>query len=101
MTMQCKFVVGQKVVCVHGGEWWGHVAGQLAPQRANGPSRGDICKIKAIEPYGGYVWLQFAEHPSRVWYDQKCFRPLQDRPAETDISVFTKLLDSKKLEPVT
>jgi hypothetical protein len=57
----------------------------------------DACKCGC----GVYVWLKEIGGPFN--YHHSSFRPLQDRPkeADTDISVFTPLLNAKTLEPVT
>ena len=94
--MECKFEVGQRVVCIATVAWckrtptpFGEVT-HLAP----GPGMGDIVKIKSIVPcplYRGHVGLQFVEWPERH-YRHEFFRPLQDRPkeADTDISALKR-----------
>jgi hypothetical protein len=100
--MECKFVVGQKVVCIH--DKWGVFINPGYVGIAPPPPRiGLIYSIAGIEPDGTMILLQFKEYPLNCGYDHRAFRPLQDRPkeADTDISVFTPLLNAKTLEPVT
>lgn len=99
--MECKFVVGQKVVCVAPAcGWRTYCNGDWV--KTPGPDEGQICRITEIAIDSGIVGLRLAEFADQRPYDHRCFRPLQDRPkeADTDISVFYPLLKTKTLEPV-
>jgi hypothetical protein len=103
--MDCKFFAGQKVVCIND-RWW-HVVvlhdGSRVVNPAPAGSVPEINKIYKIRAIGlsdldrrPVVWLhEFAGTGFAHCFDAKGFRPLQDRPkeADTDISVFTPLLD--------
>jgi hypothetical protein len=94
--MDCKFVVGQKVVCVADG--W-HSEDRLDPPLCR-PVKGNIYTISRIERlWCGIVMVYLREVAAdgHRWHHTG-FRPLEDRPkeADTDISVFTKLLDPAK-----
>jgi hypothetical protein len=45
-----------------------------------------------------YVIITFKEYPESGGFDADKFRPLQDRPTQTDISMFTKLLGTRQRE---
>lgn len=80
--MECRFEVGQRVVCVtHGWE-------ELRDDDSDhGPAHGEVCEIASIEVDFAGVWLVLAGYePS---YHHAGFRPL----IEPDISVFTCLLE--------
>ena len=95
--MQCKFAVGQKVVC-QPFEPWHFVNGPSIPALL--PMTGKIYTIASIKPYGCDVYLCFEEFPNWIGYDHRQFRALRQRPqlAQTDISVFSPLLRAKELE---
>lgn len=89
--MICKFVVGQRVVCVIAG--WCRIDG--APV-SGGPVEGDVCRITGIFPCENLTYvdplvgLELAGHEGT--YDHTSFRPLQERPRETSVEVFRELL---------
>ena len=103
--MECPFVVGQRVVCINK-NWRTHYLGRDGVSRAVNvyavaPQQGQIVKITALHdrapcghPYPMVV-LDLAEFPGER-YIHTGFRPLQERPreADTDIGVFTPLLNS-------
>jgi hypothetical protein len=120
--MQCPFRIGQKVVCIANGDW----AGTIRRYRdkygytLNVPVRGVIYTIRDIfwdddgpaditdltgcggvairlnEVRNGPLSANGAE-PAWAHYE---FRALKKKKNRTDISVFTNLLGSKKLEDV-
>lgn len=95
--MDCKFVVGQKVVCLKGP--WTLMKG-VGPNRL--PIAGQIYTIaamKLVREWRGVI-LNLRELDREAWFDYKGFCPLQDRPKETDISVFYPLLNVKERERV-
>lgn len=96
--MECKFVVGQKVVCIADG-WHACALSDGLPTGA--PVKDGIYKIRKIEALGGTVMLHLYEIPGHRWHHTG-FRPLQDRPkeADTDIGVFLPALNTKTLEQV-
>lgn len=97
--MECKFVVGQKVVCI-GGPWlcveWD------SPPPPFLPKRGEVYSIIAISARFGGIYLTFKEIIGDHNFNHTGFRPLQERPkeADTDISVFSPLLNVRETEPV-
>lgn len=91
--MDCKFQVGQRVVCVHEGRWFHWSTPSV------GPKRGDICTIARITPLDSDTYLWFSDSFPGAAFQHRGFRPLVER--KTDISVFQRILDrcneSKKL----
>lgn len=103
--MECKFVVGQKVVCISSSTWRAWTGVEWTPPR-HGPTKNSICKIIGITtgsfPHIGEVaMLAFAEFPEER-YVHRSFRPLQDRPkeADTDITIFNPLLKTTITTPL-
>jgi len=104
--MDCKFVVGQKVVCIRGFD-----PKLVVHKDAYLPKVGEVLTIieiyKTIYQATNYIGLLFDEiHGSifddrgEVGYEYSFFAPLIER--KTDISVFQKILidASKELENV-
>lgn len=102
--MTCPFVVGQRVVCVSEGfsGKWDLSLGEKGP-KANG-----IYTIRNMYvDSAGTVGLQFREivNPPLQYSDGvhecgflwKRFRPLRERPTETDISALRTLLTDTRL----
>lgn len=98
--MDCKFVVGQRVVCINDDGDWGSAAR---------PEKSRIYTIREIFTWVGRVGLRFEEivNPvAAIWniefgYDHVYFRPVK----ETNIDVFTAMLNktpspTKELEQV-
>lgn len=79
--MDCKFVVGQKVVCVHEGPWCHYLLGE-----SGGPARDEVCEIVGIRADWDAVYLDLRSYDENV-YHYRYFRP------STDISIFTAILD--------
>lgn len=82
------FRIGQRVVCVEGSSW------HLAPL-----IKGDVYTITNIGMFLGGLHVDVAEACSRYspklqWRADR-FRPLADK--QTDISVFTAMLNTKKV----
>ncbi|MGE0023966.1 MAG: hypothetical protein AB7S70_10090 [Hyphomicrobium sp.] len=103
--MECKFVVGQKVVCiaVDEGKWILADTRQPSPHI---PKHGVVYKVTGIIPssnHCGVPLISLAEFPPNHFFQHNMFRPLLDRPkeADTDISIFRKILDGAPVkEPV-
>lgn len=84
--MECKFVVGQRVVSVRerfGGHAM-HPSVAADPNRPKFPS-GNVYTIRAMrpDPDGIRVGLQFTEAPDYItpdghyiWWDSRCFEPV-------------------------
>lgn len=99
--MICKFVIGQRVVCL--AKSWATFGSAPAPTQ---PQHGKIYQIAEITadpvPAGNGKRYSPGEHGAFVrlrefgdtWFTQSSFRPLQEKPkeADTDISVFYPLL---------
>ena len=96
--MKCTFVVGQKVVCVAHGFY---SVSECRPP-AQWPRLDAIYTITAIgcSPLVDCeVVVMLKEITDGHWFGYTGFRPLQDRPkeADTDISIFAPLLNTKEL----
>jgi hypothetical protein len=97
--MECKFVVGQKVVAI--ADRWAVFNPEGREGLPGFPVKGEIYTVAAIILEFGLPLLRLKElHPCDRFHHTG-FRPLQDRPkeADTDISVFYPALNVKKLEP--
>ena len=105
--MECKFEVGQKVVCIAEKPWNNGFV--IVP----GPTKGDIVTITYVGTNPKYSWIgiglkefPIADQPGDAFGERRifnagCFRPLNERPTETSIEVFQKLLTpNKQLERV-
>lgn len=94
--MECKFVVGQKVVCISK-SWMDYVLNEVT---MHCPIYGNVYTIKSIQVFDGIMdgiaFLTLKEIGGERVYAYTGFRPLQERPKETDISVFRKMLDDVK-----
>ncbi|MFP5078277.1 hypothetical protein ACLE20_13295 [Rhizobium sp. YIM 134829] len=88
--MQCNFQVGQKVVCISA-DWFGL---DDAPYSGPDPVEGRIYVVSHIQVDDAGCWLQLEGFPQNAGWEHDAFRPLVTR--ETDISVFTKLLQPSK-----
>lgn len=90
--MLCPFTAGQRVVCIAEAHSWCILAtGRLS----NGPRNGDVCKIVKLEEpvvINGDVLVPLKLEGWDDLYDHRAFRALNERPKETSIEVFRKLL---------
>ena len=88
---RCNFVNGQKVVCIRD-RWYGMDENLLTHDI---PTVGAIYTIAHIQPidtgYEVIIYLTLKEMAPHMVYEHEGFRPLQDRPTETDISIFKKM----------
>lgn len=93
--MKCQFVVGQHVVCVS--DDWHSAISDYLPEHL--PAKNNKYSIRGFETFDDSVYLQLNEirnspgpfnHEATWRFDY--FRPLNERPVETDISIFKKLL---------
>lgn len=86
--MDCKFVVGQKVVCIFSGEW-----DDVDDDDSPIPKEGEVYEISAIDTHPNYpnnIGLQLASfNPDDRW-NHVCFAPVQEK--KTDISIFQEML---------
>lgn len=93
------FYIGQKVVCVapFDGDWSMNPTGYFFIE-VPGPKDKDILTISGITPDGeGLRFVEFplSEYPSPEYgYGRQYFRPLVER--KTDITIFTKILNTDK-----
>lgn len=98
------FQVGQKVVRVGSKTIGGHT---LRVRNFTYPKIGEVCTVATINhwPYGTIVTLREHDNSHLIrhehnrsgyepGFDARAFRPLVER--KTDISIFTKMLDSKE-----
>jgi hypothetical protein len=88
--MECKFVVGQQVVCTKKELWYSDVAQKYYPPGI-GPQFNEIVTIKEIDldSLRGNIYLFVSGH--RGSFNHIHFKPV-DHP-KTDISIFNKLLN--------
>lgn len=90
--MQCKFHVGQRVVCIKKGEWQYHRSptGLAAHPR---PGYGDVVTVSEIDIRAscGRPFLELVEFGKPYLYLAACFEPVKT----TDISIFTQMLAPK------
>ena len=91
--MDCKFVVGQKVVCVTNEDWFNIIE----RNHTVGPKSGDVCTITLIAERYSQIVLQFKEWPSNNGYTYKAFRALEDRRSERGMEVLRKILRDAKV----
>lgn len=79
--MECKFEVGQKVVCID--DDWTH---WMLPSSVeiNLPVKGNIYTITEVGPASlvGGVGIRLAESHPVVWYSYLCFAPVQENKGE-------------------
>ena len=90
--MKCKFVPGQKVVCVINREW---IAYEGRIPNIPLPKRGDIVTVKKLHTDVAEkieVGISLKEYPDHIHFAHYDFRPLNEKPKETSIEVFKKLL---------
>jgi hypothetical protein len=103
-SMICEFKIGQHVVCItdlSAYRWIRNDTGE-AIEGGFHPMKDHIYKItgmraayyERIKREG--VFLMLAGIPPEYGYDSTHFRPLQNRPTETNIGAFTKLLNTTK-----
>lgn len=86
--MECKFHVGQPVVCIDG--MWEYV--DFVPSAANpNPKLGEVYTVSAIVPFRDGIYISVIGLED--YYEQEAFRPLVTR--KTDISIFTAMLTPK------
>jgi hypothetical protein len=91
--MECKFVVGQQVVCIKKDSWV--YLGTTFVVEAPAPKYGEVVTITDIETLDVFVstewnngiYLKLKEYPDGRYFHEN-FKPLET----TDISVFQKLL---------
>jgi hypothetical protein len=105
--MKCNFVVGQKVVCVC--ENWvpgrpgfdDHVPHPRKDRIYTVGGLGPVSHLPGLQRCADEIFVSLKELGETFWYHHSNFRALQKRQAETDIGVFTSLLDTapKELEP--
>ena len=90
--MECRFEIGQRVVCVEEADTPNSIAVRILAlfRRSRHPRAGSIYAIEHIVARAGVVWLCLRDVPHWM-YPHDAFRPLDER--DTDISVFTSLLD--------
>jgi hypothetical protein len=89
MVMNCKFVVGQKVVCTFQGEW-GVYPGEKITRM---PVFGEVCEIVSIEVYHydpNQVGLKLIGFDPIDVFNHLCFEPVHEK--KTDISIFQEML---------
>jgi hypothetical protein len=96
--MKCKFQIGQKVVSIDddSGCW----CSCTADEECESAQSGQVYTTRDIVvrwDFNGEVFLQFDEIPNTEFHHVH-FRPLNERPQQTDISVFRRLLKTRKLE---
>lgn len=95
--MICPFTVGQRVVCVMD-KWYpfGWVNDKFVRLDVIEPvpKRGEICKIIGMDrqDYINSIGLVLEKYPNQD-FCFRGFRPLNERPKETSIEVFKKLLN--------
>ena len=95
------FYIGQRVECVYDGEWYCQKTSNIV----SGPKKGDILTVFNIinaEPNEVEIeeWrLQLLFSLYEDSYAAICFRPL--KKVETDISIFTEILNKAPSELVT
>ena len=85
--MECKFHVGQKVVCVD--DDWEFAS--FVPDDQKEPKAGPVYTVTEVIVFQGiaYIWLEgFA-----LYYEADAFRPVVER--KTDISIFKAMLTPK------
>ena len=92
--MKCKFVVGQKVVCIKELRWrtsWEGITEEMPMIKV-----GNVYTIKNIKPARIiHVLLELQEIGGDNWFEYTVFKPLDER--KTDISVFTRMLKQKEM----
>ncbi len=88
--MKCPFVVGQRVVCIHNG-----FVDTLGCGARLNLKVGEIYKIKDIYAKYSNVFL-ILDGVIGGWLFQR-FRPLQQRPKETNIDVFLRMQTPTKV----
>lgn len=105
--MECKFFIGQKVVCVDAEEhdryrpsWWPPGDGL----GLDGLTEGEIYTIRGVGEYAGAIYVQLMELKRYRDYEPNAdigYAPQRFRPA-TDITIFNEILANapKELEPV-
>lgn len=110
--MQCKFHIGQQVVCIIN-EWWDAVA-EIARTRQSYetyPEHNKVYTIRTLECANDRVYIRLKEivNPHRrykdstgeIQFEHTAFKPLDINEQKYDISVFTDLLKTKKIELVS
>lgn len=95
--MKCKFVVGQKVVCIKELTFKCAAGNKLITEAASPVKIGHIYTIVEIDvdTFDSRIVLRFAELPGDEWFQFNAFKPLEER--KTDISVFTRMLKQKEM----
>lgn len=91
--MECKFEAGQRAVCVNPNPHWVSLG---SGEEVAGPAMNQIVRIREVKKVTGHnyeiIGLNFAEFQENGYFDHRFFRPLNERPNETTIEVFKKLL---------
>jgi hypothetical protein len=98
--MECKFVVGQKVVCVDADPGDGYIG-----WADDGPVEGHVYTITSVHDHDGdlVVWLaEIERHPMarRLWGEECGYAACRFRPVvtrKTDISIFTAILNGHRI----
>ena len=91
--MECKFTVGQDVVCIND-KGWQDRHGRKPKHRV--PRLNEICRITEIHPADDTVYLSLRgfEIPGVCQiFVHVAFRPLRKKKKKTDIGTFTEILD--------
>jgi hypothetical protein len=96
--MECKFVVGQKVVCIDDGEWFdtdGNLETTPKPQVGSVYTISNILLVDRDRVFVPKSWssvfIALKEfQPTHEMYDHTSFKPVDEH--KTDISIFQKLL---------
>ena len=103
--MECKFDVGQRVVCIAMGDWslFKGLTVERFGQFLTTPHRGQVLTIRSIYKDSGEIGLRFMEIHNPICppvgleygFPHWEFAPLNER--KTDISVFTKMLTDNRV----
>lgn len=72
--------VGDKVVCIEGGFWYGW----NGEDSASGPRNGDICTISEIAEHTELVWFTFFEYSVDHEFDARAFKPVKNTDTEVE-----------------
>ena len=91
--MDCKFTVGQKVVCIN--DNWDTAANKPPCDTGPNPIKGDVCTISLFHEYLKWVFIGLKEHSEWIVFNPDHFKPLEEK--EIDISIFTKMLKPRSV----
>lgn len=87
-----NFRIGQKVICIDG-EWRCPIDASIT----HGPKKREVCVITGFTEWNSEPFLLLEGYPADHGYQAKAFRPI----AETDISIFTAMLNPAPKAPAT